>query len=306
MDNTIRSILCALLLLPLWAQADLTGTWQGSDGGVYYLRQMGDQLHWYGEQKTSEPRWANVFHGAIRGERISGDWLDVPKGQTLGQGKLSLVIKDNERVLERTRETGGFGGARWTRVAIVPEPVPMKPLPVQPVQPVQPAQPVRPVQPKAVTPLPALKEDCIGFNPANIAVIQANNRWKIADGSHWMFDFEGRQDEARQALRILRHYGANQTCYVGRPQPSLTYLLSNGAAPSGGLQGEDCLAFNNANLAVIQAGGRWKIADGSHWLFDFADNKGEAEQALAVIRKYGFSHSCYVGRPQPSFTYLRR
>jgi len=305
MEKPIR-LLLLMLVLPLAAHADLTGTWQGNDGGTYYLRQMGEQLHWYGEQSASEPRWANVFHGSIRGDRISGDWLDVPKGRTQGQGKLILMVKNDGQVLERTRESGGFGGSRWTRMAVLSEPAPLRPEPIQPMQPAQPVQPLRPVQPRLVTPAPALKEDCIGFNPANIAVIQANNRWKIADGNHWMFDFEGRQDEARQALRILRHYGVNQTCYVGRPQPSLTYLLGNGAAPSGALPGEDCLAFNNSNLAVIQANNRWKIADGSHWLFDFADNKGEAEQALAVIRKYGFTHSCYVGRPQPSFSYLRR
>lgn len=292
MKKSMRLLL--MLVLSLAAHADLTGTWQGNDGGTYYLRQTDEQLHWYGEQSVSEPRWANVFHGSIRGDRISGDWLDVPKGRTLGEGKLTLVVRNNGQVLERLRESGGFGGSRWTRVAVLSEAAPLRP------------QPVQPVRPKVVTPVPALKEDCIGFNPANIAVIQANNRWKIADGSHWMFDFEGRQEEARQALRILRHYGVNQICYVGRPQPSLTYLLGNSAAPSGALQGEDCLTFNNSNLAVIQAGGRWKIADGNHWLFDFADNKGEAEQALAVIRKYGFTHSCYVGRPQPSFSYLRR
>lgn len=298
MDKTIHSIVCAVLLLPLLAQADLTGTWQGSDGGVYYLRQMGDQLHWYGEQKAIEPRWANVFHGAIRGERINGDWLDVPKGQTLGQGKLSLVIKDNERVLERARESGGFGGARWTRVGALPESVQVEPLP-----------PLKPLQPRVVapaTPATPLKEDCIAFNPADITVTQANNRWKIAEGNHWMFDFAGRQDEARQAHRILRHYGMNQACYVGRPQPSLTYLLVNGVAPMGGMRGEDCVVFNNAHLAVTEAGGRWKIADGSHWLFDFADKQAEAEQALAIMQKYGFTHACYVGRPQASFTYLRR
>lgn len=304
MDKWRHGVLVVLLLLPLMVQADLTGTWQANDGGVYYLRQMGEELHWYGEQHATEPRWANVFHGRIRGDRISGDWLDVPKGRTLGEGKVSLVIKDNAQALERTRETGGFGPTRWTRVVVLPEPA----VAVEPAMPAKPLQPRVTVPARPLKPLPvrALQEDCLSFNPANITVAQVNNRWKIADGSHWMFDFAGKQDEARQAHRILRHYGMNQTCYVGRPQPSFTYLLRDGVASSGGMPGEDCVAFNNANLAVVQAEGRWKIADGSHWLFDFEDKQAEAEQALAIVQKYGFTHSCYVGRPQPSFTYLRR
>lgn len=295
MNKSRRWSLVLLLLLPLVVQADLTGRWQGNDGGVYYVRQAGDQLHWYAEQNTTMPRWAHVFHGSIRGDRISGEWLDVPKGQTTGQGKLSLVIRSNGQVLERSRETGGFGPSRWTRMGPLAESAQAAPL-----------MPLKPLQPQATMPVTVLKEDCIGFNPANIAVVQAGNRWKIADGNHWMFDFAGRQDEALQAHRILRHYGMNQSCFVGRPQPALSYMLTNGTAPAGRMRGEDCVAFNTADITVVQAAGRWKIADGSHWLFDFGDSQGEAEQALAIMKKYGFTHSCYVGRPQASFTYLRR
>jgi hypothetical protein len=41
-------------------------------------------------------------------------------------------------------------------------------------------------------------------------------------------------------------------------------------------------------------------------MFDFNANEGEARQTLAIIKKYGFTRSCFVGRPDPSFTYLRR
>ena len=72
---------------------------------------------------------------------------------------------------------------------------------------------------------PAADEDCIGFNNANIQVAQISGSWKIVDGSHWMFDFGTNQSEANQAHEIIKHYGFNKTCYVGRPGPSLTYLL---------------------------------------------------------------------------------
>ena len=39
---------------------------------------------------------------------------------------------------------------------------------------------------------------------------------------------------------------------------------------------------------------------------DFGQEEGEARQALSHILRYGFTHICFVGRPQPSMTYLRR
>jgi len=72
------------------------------------------------------------------------------------------------------------------------------------------------------------------------------------------------------------------------------------------MKGEDCVGFNPHTIEVKQVQGSWKIVDGNHWMFDFGSNRDEAEQSAAIIRKYGFTQSCFVGRPGPSFTYLRR
>ncbi len=68
-------------------------------------------------------------------------------------------------------------------------------------------------------------EDCLGFNNANVEVKKINGSWKIVDGSHWMFDFGSKEAEARKAHEVIKYYGFNKTCYVGRPGPSLSYLL---------------------------------------------------------------------------------
>jgi len=153
----------------------------------------------------------------------------------------------------------------------------------------------------------ALKEDCIAFNPNNIAVNQVNGSWKIVEGgNHWMFDFGNKANEARRAFQIIKNYRMNKSCFVGRPQPSFTYLLVNNLAPSGSVSGEDCVAFNPATTTVNKINNRWKIVDGNHWRFDFDNNKSEAEQSLAIIQKYQFTRSCFVGRPNASFSYLRK
>lgn len=69
---------------------------------------------------------------------------------------------------------------------------------------------------------------------------------------------------------------------------------------------EDCISFNPATAQVQYVGNDWKIVDGSHWMFSFGSKEDEARQALAVIKKYGFTRSCFVGRPQASFQYMRK
>lgn len=273
-------LLCVLVST---ASGDLSGRWSGNDGGTYYLRQTGGAVHWYGESADTQPAWSNVFSGRIDGTRIKGKWADVPKGRTAGAGDLELVFGKDGNELRVVNKTGGFTASRWTRINTV----------------------------TAVTrPLKRLKppgnEDCIRFDPAALGVRQVKGRWKIVDGDHWLFDFGPNQAAARQSLKVISHYRMDRTCFVGRPDPLFTYMLARGGSPSGGMAGEDCVAFDPKTARVSNIQGRWKIVSGRRWLFDFGQGQAEARQAIAVIRRYGFSQSCFVGRPDADFTYLRR
>lgn len=152
---------------------------------------------------------------------------------------------------------------------------------------------------------PKLEEDCVSFDPERATTKQAGSRWLIVDGTHNVFGF-GNQSEARQALAIIRKYRANQVCYVGRPRPSFSYLLVSGRAPRGALPGEDCLSFDPSLLKVVDRSGRWVIGTGNRSMFSFDDKDSEAREALAIIKHHDFSQSCFVGRPDPSLTYMRR
>jgi hypothetical protein len=102
---------------------DLSGKWVGDDGGTYYLRQIGDQLYWFGENNVSNPRWANVFLGRIQDDRVEGKWTDVPKGQTVGNGTLLLEIINDGNSLKAKEKTGGFGGSNLNKL---PPPIVIK------------------------------------------------------------------------------------------------------------------------------------------------------------------------------------
>lgn len=152
----------------------------------------------------------------------------------------------------------------------------------------------------------ASAEDCIGFNPGTSKIKKVNGSWKIVDGNHWLFDFGSKRNEAKQAFRTIRYYGMNKSCFVGRPGPSFQYMLKGNAAPAGGMPGEDCIGFNRSNLKLKKLNGRWKIVDGRHLLFDFNNSYAEAKESLRYIKKYRMNKSCFVGRPGPSFEYMRR
>jgi hypothetical protein len=67
-------------------------------------------------------------------------------------------------------------------------------------------------------------EDAISFNPRNIQAKKINGRWKVVDGSHWLLDFESKEAEARTAVKIIKHYGFNRICFVGRPNAPMMYF----------------------------------------------------------------------------------
>jgi hypothetical protein len=97
------------------AQArSLTSVWNCNDGGVYFIRQVGNQIWWYGQSADGGEAWSNVFQGTIRGNEIIGSWADVPKGAIRGYGEMTLRIISNNRI---QKISGGenFGGSVWSR-----------------------------------------------------------------------------------------------------------------------------------------------------------------------------------------------
>ncbi len=154
--------------------------------------------------------------------------------------------------------------------------------------------------------VPGNRHDCIPFNPNNAKVVKVRRRWKIIVGNMWLLDFGTSQNEANKALKIIKHYGMNSQCFVGRPHPSMEFYLIDGESPVGAMPGEDAIGFNPANVEVQYVRGRWKVVEGNHWIMDFDQAESEARQALSYILTYGFRYICFVGRPDPSMTYFRK
>jgi hypothetical protein len=117
---------------------DLTGIWQGDDGGTYVVRQIQDAVWWLGLSKDNPThpeldsedgifypglQFCNVFRGRIIQQLVYGQWSDVPRGLARNYGDLTLLFVDgrpDEQQLTRDVATGGFGGSSWRRVLTEP------------------------------------------------------------------------------------------------------------------------------------------------------------------------------------------
>lgn len=98
---------------------DITGKWIGNDGGSYYIRQIGNDIWWFGSNVFAGSNqsyiFSNVFHGIKNGLDIRGNWQDVPLGQTKSSGDISLSIDPSGTKITKITATGGFGGSEWTK-----------------------------------------------------------------------------------------------------------------------------------------------------------------------------------------------
>ncbi|MBI3746103.1 MAG: hypothetical protein HY264_06185 [Chloroflexi bacterium] len=103
---------------------DLTGTWAGDDQGVYYVRQLGDQVWWLGMSGLGEAAaargtdWTNVYRGTLSGDTVTGTYADVPQGKIMDTGPVVMKLTPTSGGISLVRtdpvlETG-FGGTLFT------------------------------------------------------------------------------------------------------------------------------------------------------------------------------------------------
>jgi hypothetical protein len=171
----------------------------------------------------------------------------------------------------------------------------------------QPVQPAAARQPKAgatagsAVPAPALAESLQRFDPRDVRVQWNNRHWQLVHRGTVLKDFGFREQDARQAARLLLDLKLNEHGTIGSPQPVMEYWLSDGKAPQAlALAGARMLPLDQAHLRVEQVNGQWCIGDGPRVLYTFGQQADEARQALAVMRKYHFSQAAVLGQGGPS------
>ena len=99
---------------------NLSGEWSASDGGTYWISQIGTCLWWVGfsgplDSSTMGKSFSNVLFATVKGSSIEGLWADVPRGGILGYGTLKLAAKGTSLLYKRSQTGSGFGGRLWKR-----------------------------------------------------------------------------------------------------------------------------------------------------------------------------------------------
>jgi hypothetical protein len=89
------------------------------------------------------------------------------------------------------------------------------------------------------------------------------------------------------------------SCWIDDPLDPFHFMLSDGKAPVGNMDGEACLHHSHLKDFRVRKFGRGKstvfrITNGELWMFQFG-SKESADTALAVMWKYGFTDECYGG-----------
>jgi hypothetical protein len=186
----------------------------------------------------------------------------------------------------------------------------------------------------AELPLP-YPEQKLEVSARDIQVRKVYGGWEVWAGHKQLRSFGDNETVARDVARVVRDLRPTEWITIGGPKPVIEYGLTNGrpavagVAPTGdgkpaagtqtdevthasgfgpGIAGVGPKFVQSIDLRTARAEairGAWCIHDDDNILCNFGPDRASAEQAIAVIRKYGFNRVGMVGtQNQPAMRYL--
>jgi hypothetical protein len=181
----------------------------------------------------------------------------------------------------------------------------------------------------------------MSFSSMDVSVKRVIGGWQVWAGQRVLRDVGDNENSARDLARVFRDLRATEWVTIGGAKPIVEYGLINGRPavavapvdPKAGTNAGSGSGAGTSQLPVVPAGfsgpgitgagakfvqpidlrtaraepirGVWCVRDDDTLLFNFGTDKAGAEQAIAVIRKYGFNRVGVVGAPtQPVMSYL--
>jgi hypothetical protein len=182
-------------------------------------------------------------------------------------------------------------------------------------------------QPQQV-PLPQ-PENKIPLNGRDVNLKRISSGWQLWAGYRMLRDFGENETAARDALRVYKDLHPTEWVTIGSPNPVVEYALVDGRPPvtagvagkedpsgmgkgSGGFAGpvatgagaSRIVAIDLKSVRVEAVRGVWCLRDDDNLHFNFGPARADAEQALAVVQRYGFNRIGFVGQPIPVMSYF--
>lgn len=148
-------------------------------------------------------------------------------------------------------------------------------------------------------PQPVLLPAPIAFNPLHAELEYGAEGWRLVSHGRLIKEFGTDESLAQQCSDIIRDFKLTQRGVIGTPRPVIEYWLSRDRAPRGEISGLRSHLFERKDLRIEQIRGQWCLHDSLNLLFNFGSSSEEAQQALAVINRYGFNEVVYVGGATP-------
>ncbi len=141
--------------------------------------------------------------------------------------------------------------------------------------------------------------------PENLLRVDANRlmlrsfgtSWQLWAGSAMLRDLGGKQREGQELLGVVRDIQPTHWASIGAPRPIVEYGLQRGEATLARVFGRTQIPIDAATLKTEAVRGAWVVSDQANLLLNFAADRAGAEQAVAVIRRYGFNRLVPVGSP---------
>jgi hypothetical protein len=206
-----------------------------------------------------------------------------------------------------------------------------------------PTRPTAPQLPQANKPAPLLgeavplpfREEKFAISALDVTVKRATGAWQVWAGQRMLRDTGDAptsEATARDVARVYRDLRPTEWVTVGTgARPVVEYGLTNGKPaatvvppdgkndPQSGVQqaggtngplatGAGAKVVRSLDLKTVRAEavrGVWVVRDESNLLLNFGPDKAGAEQATAVIQRYGFNRVGLVGSPtSPAMSFL--
>ncbi len=149
--------------------------------------------------------------------------------------------------------------------------------------------------------------------PEKLATIDANgltarrgagqDRWQIAHGLKTVREFGGSQTEAEEFVRLLRELKPTEWGTIGTDRVVVEYGLNRSMmdgvpvdrATAPAFTPKTCVFIDLRSARVETVRGVWVLRDDENILLNFGKSQADADQAIGVIRKYGFNRIAQVG-----------
>ncbi len=141
------------------------------------------------------------------------------------------------------------------------------------------------------------KEKGARFDGSMVSVRKFQDGWQVWSGGVVLRDFGRSQTDAEEAARTIRELRTTDWFAIGDGRPTLEYGLTNGRPHLPTFTPKMTTPFDLASVRVDNIRGVWCLRDDASILVNFGRQRDDAEQALAVIRKYGFNRLGTIGNP---------